>query len=431
MSIVQNLKVLNKPIAELAMLPQEAIIQLAQSGQIPVGFVAPILGEKAEQSKAAAALAAMRTQQQMPAPTVLEGIIAQNAMGEMQAQMPPPDRMTEAGVAALPAPNMESIDMAGGGIVAFQGGGASSLEDKFRQRQELYKQFVGENEAAQKELAGMDAEAAQQRAMRLIEAGLGIASGTSPYFAANLKGAMPAIQGYAGDIAEQRKRRSALSAADRAERLKLFEGTLSDEAKQAQIDATIQAANISAGKPTDQRSYIEDYVKAARATGDTKTPESVLRQKGANEYLSRYGAAETRARAAVSQAETAGTKVEQTAREKAVEAVDRAIAPGGNRTQQREYNRRDREDRLANEKSGAQPGDPNYSNKAEEYRQRLIEDRLKTTAEPTAAKPTAAKPTAAKPAAAPAGLPAGATYMGTSGGKPVYKLPNGKMVIQE
>jgi hypothetical protein len=267
--------------------------------------------------------------------------------------------------------------------------------------------------------------------MRLIEAGLGIASGTSPYFAANLKGAMPAIQGYAGDIAEQRKRRSALSAADRAERLKLFEGTLSDEAKQAQIDATIQAANISAGKPTDQRSYIEDYVKAARATGDTKTPESVLRQKGANEYLSRYGAAETRARAAVSQAETAGTKVEQTAREKAVEAVDRAIAPGGNRTQQREYNRRDREDRLANEKSGAQPGDPNYSNKAEEYRQRLIEDRLKTTAEPTAAKPTAAKPTAAKPAAAPAGLPAGATYMGTSGGKPVYKLPNGKMVIQE
>jgi hypothetical protein len=51
MSIAQNLRILNKPISELAMLPQETIMTMAQSGQIPVAFVAPILAEKAEASK--------------------------------------------------------------------------------------------------------------------------------------------------------------------------------------------------------------------------------------------------------------------------------------------------------------------------------------------------------------------------------------------
>jgi hypothetical protein len=53
MSIRQNLRILNKPISELAMLPQETIMTMAQSGQIPVAFVAPILAEKAEASQRA------------------------------------------------------------------------------------------------------------------------------------------------------------------------------------------------------------------------------------------------------------------------------------------------------------------------------------------------------------------------------------------
>jgi hypothetical protein len=58
MSIRQNLRILNKPISELAMLPQETIMTMAQSGQIPVAFVAPILAEKAEASQRARANAA-------------------------------------------------------------------------------------------------------------------------------------------------------------------------------------------------------------------------------------------------------------------------------------------------------------------------------------------------------------------------------------
>jgi hypothetical protein len=70
------------------MLPQETIMTMAQSGQIPVAFVAPILAEKAEQAKASANAAAMSEQQQMPPGTVLESLIAQNAANEAQEDMP-------------------------------------------------------------------------------------------------------------------------------------------------------------------------------------------------------------------------------------------------------------------------------------------------------------------------------------------------------
>jgi hypothetical protein len=118
MSIVQNLKLLNKPISELAMLPQETIMTMAQAGQIPVAFVAPILAEKAEQAKAGANAAAIAQQQQMPTATVLETLMAQNAANEAREEMPP-----ESGIAALPvSEEMVPNEFAGGGIVAFAAG---------------------------------------------------------------------------------------------------------------------------------------------------------------------------------------------------------------------------------------------------------------------------------------------------------------------
>jgi len=121
MSIAQNLKLLNKPIAELAMLPQETIMQMAQMGQIPVQFVAPILSEKAEQAKAGANAAAMMAQADAPAGTVLEGLLAQNAANEAKAAMP-----EDSGIAALPVDESMVPEYAGGGIVAFSNGGATS-----------------------------------------------------------------------------------------------------------------------------------------------------------------------------------------------------------------------------------------------------------------------------------------------------------------
>jgi hypothetical protein len=51
--------------------------------------------------------------------------------------------------------------------------------------------------------------------MRLIEAGLGIASGESPYAFANLKGAIPAIQGFQGDLKDINRRRGELEKTQR------------------------------------------------------------------------------------------------------------------------------------------------------------------------------------------------------------------------
>jgi len=121
MSIVQNLKLLNKPISELAMLPQETIMSMAQAGQIPVAFVAPILGEKAKQAETGANAAAMMAQQQMPPGSVLEGILAQNAANEVKAEMP-----EDMGIGTLPVSEDMVPEFAGGGIVAFQAGGATS-----------------------------------------------------------------------------------------------------------------------------------------------------------------------------------------------------------------------------------------------------------------------------------------------------------------
>lgn len=129
MSIAQNLRILNKPISELAMLPQETIMTMAQSGQIPVAFVAPILAEKAEQAKASANAAAMSEQQQMPPGTVLESLIAQNAANEAQEDMPmmAPGAMgpqpEDVGIGALPVPDEMIPGLAGGGIIAFDEGG--------------------------------------------------------------------------------------------------------------------------------------------------------------------------------------------------------------------------------------------------------------------------------------------------------------------
>jgi hypothetical protein len=390
----------------------------------------------------------MMAQQEVPTTTVLEGVMAQNAANQAVESMPampmgqgmPMGLPEEMGIGALPVSEDMVPEFAGGGIIAFQNRGLVDSFDydaatrdidaasggfdysqfgntgqRLQQLEALRKAYIGENTAARDELAAMDQAAQQQRAMRLLEAGLGIMGGESPYALSNIgKGAQPALRGYAEDVAAQRKRRAELAGMERTEKSAVLKQVLDDEAK-------VEAANIAAGKGTDMSRFVDNFVAAARARGDT-TNEAVLKQIGNERYLALYGAAQLRGTASAQQAEIAGAKLEQTERQKAAEAVDKALGAGGDRNQQREYNKRDREDREKNTKSGAKPGDPNYSNEAQKYKESLIEDRLRIS-EP--------KSSAAKPTAAPAGIPPGAKQVGTSGGKPVYQLPNGKLVIQQ
>jgi hypothetical protein len=287
MSIVQNLKLLNKPISELAMLPQEAIIQMAQAGQIPTAFVAPILGEKAEQAKAGANAAAMMAQQELPTTTVLEGVMAQNAANQAVESMPamPMGLPEEMGIGALPVSEDMVPEFAGGGIIAFQKGGDidysqfGGLGEELRRQEELRRMYLGDNTAVQTELAGMGEAAQQQRAMRLLEAGLGIMGGESPYALSNIaKGAQPALRGYAEDVAAQRKRRAELAGMERAEKAKVLEAaTGAVQAREKLTPETIRAARAlqdearEAGKKVPT---LTQAVKMLERTTGTATLES-------------------------------------------------------------------------------------------------------------------------------------------------------------
>jgi hypothetical protein len=289
MSIVQNLKILNKPINELAMLPQETIMTMAQAGQIPVAFVAPILAEKAEQAKAGANAAAIAAQQQMPTATVLEDIIAQNAASEAQAAMPQMSMglPEDTGIASLPVPD-ESMpsEFASGGIVAFKEGDLvdysefGEIGEELKRQEALRKMFLGENEALRAEREGMDAAERQQRAFRLMEIGLGVAGGESPYFATNLKGATPGIRGMAEDAAAQRKRRAELAGMERAEKAKVLESAMGAvQAREKLAPETIREARAiqdEARKAGRKVPTLTEAIKSIERTTGTATLQSAM-----------------------------------------------------------------------------------------------------------------------------------------------------------
>ena len=144
MSIANELTQQKGSIDDLAKLPQALIMQMAQKGQIREDMLAPILGLKAEMADAFARNEALKNAGQIP-PTVMEQLLAKNAMAEQgqmpqmpqmpqqmmppqmpsQQMMPPqqmmaqqmPQSIEDAGLAQLPIPERE---YAGGGIVAFQ-----------------------------------------------------------------------------------------------------------------------------------------------------------------------------------------------------------------------------------------------------------------------------------------------------------------------
>jgi hypothetical protein len=116
MSILSAIRQQSSSIDDLAKLPQAMIMQMAQKKQIATEMVAPILARKAEMIDAAAKSKAM--QGGTPQTSVMEQIMAQNAMAEQPQQMPQQmPEMENTGVAQLPVPERM---YAGGGIVAFQ-----------------------------------------------------------------------------------------------------------------------------------------------------------------------------------------------------------------------------------------------------------------------------------------------------------------------
>jgi len=151
MSILSAIKQQSNSIEDLAKLPQTMIMQMAQRKEIVPEMVPVILGKKAEMiDRAAKAKAAGEG---IPQQSVMDQIMSSNAqaenpqeMGQMPPPMPQQNQMAQrppmmqqpqqpqgpadVGIASNPVPPMQ---MAGGGIIAFDDGGDVDSDEDYQE----------------------------------------------------------------------------------------------------------------------------------------------------------------------------------------------------------------------------------------------------------------------------------------------------------
>lgn len=462
MSILDALRVQKanqQSVSQLAALPQNEIIRLAQMGQIPADVVPVVINEKARMAKEEANMrAAMQMQQQGRVPTVIEQAMQANAQAESptglpaamppaamqmpaQSPMPPqgqppqgvPPQGQEQGVAALPTGDMfQGQNFQAGGIVAFNGGdgsfvegptglmipreeaqppgqGPASLAEFINQYKSLTAgsrtespEEIAYREAVKKGSLSAD-DIKQQQWMRLLQAGLGILGGESPYAFTNIgKGSQEALKGYAEDVRAQQGQRmldlktAAESArAKRSEELqdiqggaKLYESYLDRElrkdiAKDSQLGAK----------------YADNYLAMKKASGD-KRPDEAIRDEGYRVFFQEYGYASGRAATTAATA-AAAQGVQNTGQERSARGT--ALKEWGDLKisdpAKMEHRRLAKQD-----KENAEKGNP--TRLAEQYENDWVSRRAQRIIGTPAAPPTQTAPAA--PAAAP-GAPAGRT----------------------
>jgi hypothetical protein len=252
------------------------LARLAQSGQLSptLAVMAGMMRDRIVQSE----------MKPPTPPTVAEEVmqpmgqrmgLAAAAQAPQQTQMPPQMPPQGQGLDQVPVPPQmfERQGMASGGIVAFQAGGDTPPPSFANMYSGLTPDLEALAAARKAYMGDMPTESEEERrnrrreeqALRLMEAGLGIAGGTSESFAANLKGALPAIQGYGTDLATQRKEDLARLAADRAEKGKVFEGVMGSRDKAAQRASAENIAKMQAGKETNMKQFATDAIAAEEA----------------------------------------------------------------------------------------------------------------------------------------------------------------------
>ncbi len=117
MGITNALKLQEGSIRELAMLPQDLLMQLAQAGRIAPTLLPVVLNEKAEMAKQSANAQILAKSAQGKPPSIIEQDMATNAQAEQTEEEAP-----DTGIATLPVSD-KVFRAAGGGIVAFDDGG--------------------------------------------------------------------------------------------------------------------------------------------------------------------------------------------------------------------------------------------------------------------------------------------------------------------
>lgn len=455
MSILDALRVQKanqQSIAELAALPQNQIIRLAQMGQIPADVVPVVINEKARMAKEMANLQAAQQMQGGEMPTVIEQAMQENAQQES-----PMDR----GVATIPVDNMfQDKNFAGGGIVAFNGEDGSFVrgptglmmlpedldpqeEARVRRPRSLEEvlasvksAYGGDDTAAltAERQAYLDALKAgsmsaedrkHQKLFRLAQAGLGTLAGRSPHAFENIgKGSLEALAGYMGDVKAERaqslaEKKAAADIADlrRAERRQEVGTGLDIYTKEIDREQRERLARERSATPDR---YAKNYAIMKRNMGDPRSTEELLNEGYLRAFQEQAQALRriesTAATAAAAQGvQLSGQDVtregqRQTARATALREWNDMKMTDPVR---REYNRLATQD-----KENAKTGNP--TNLAEEYKNRQITSAtnsiLDVTPQQAAPRPSGgtapAKPDISKITGAPAGSTIGSFVSG-------------------
>jgi hypothetical protein len=328
MSILDALRVQKsgqKSVQELSQLPQQQIMQMAQMGQIPADVVPVIISEKARLAQQAAQAQAMQNPQ---LPSVMDQAMQVNAQHEQQ------------GLPAIPTPGMfQEQNYQAGGIVGYAGDGAEGQQVKGYQPDEInaladgglgkyVQQALAQQRAinaapiatsqAEQDLAAMlrspPADENRMMWLSLLKGGLKGLAGTSPYAAVNLgQGLGEAAQSYEEGLKEQQKNKLAYAKemADqaRAQRQEGL-GALTLGAKLKESEDSLKAALARAAKEGDMNTFIRIAVTAARERGD-KTPDSILSEAAAQNFIKLKAAMDPRMMAASAAQTGAGAQVTQ------------------------------------------------------------------------------------------------------------------------
>jgi len=419
-----------------------------------------------------------------------------------QGQQAPPIAEQVMQQAAQESQGLESLasnlpqEYAGGGIIAFEDGGAVqhfqtgdlvderykrtssyyqqpqaepdvlkrtplTIQDQVRQYRELMEAIPKgasqtEYEEYLKNRSGAaEATKKQDLNLALAQFGLNLAAGKSPRALENLGEAgikaLPAVQ----EAYRQRRLadetslrgRAELDRMSRAEQLEALKGGIGLYGKERELEAeadkaerqrqnAIAVARLQmAHKPTDLGTFINDYVRDEKQKGNPKTEEALrveayakapmllIKQEIAN---ARVGATLTGQNV---QAGIAGGAQELTAQQLSQQAIDKATdnfsKALGNRKDPitLESNRLKKLD-DENRRQG------NPTNLQLEHRNKTIRDDAASMT-PSSQQRKVVPPPVAKPDARLNALPPGAVLEGTSGGKKVYKLPNGSRYIEK
>jgi len=455
---------------------QKNLVDGVQNGSIQPYVGIPLIQEltqrltevKAQMAQTMAGAGMPQAPQGQQAPPVAEQVMQQAAQ-ESQ------------GLESLPS-NLPQ-EYAGGGIIAFEDGGEvqrfnegllvdanypdsyyrSQAESEERKRgpltiQDQVKQYKDLMDAIPKGASQTEyeeylknrsgaAEATKKQDLNLALAqfGLNLAAGKSPRALENLGEAgiktLPAVQ----EAYRQRRLadetslrgRAELDRMSRAEQLEALKGGVglygdaqkieaeAEKSRLQQINNLAVAQAQKEGKsPTDLMNHVKAYVAAQQKEGSTKSLEALTL-----EGFKTYPGYEVRRQVAGIAADTAGGAQELTAQQLSQQAIDKATdnfsKALGNRKDPitLESNRLKKLD-DENRRQG------NPTNLQLEHRNQTIRDQAASMT-PSSQQRKVVPPPVAKPGARLNVLPPGAVLEGTSGGKKVYKLPNGSQFIED